>query len=320
MQYRRLAAVALLCCNVLNLSVLGASSLEESISPDKGELEWRFKGNRVFLCRFATNQFKPYVRELFTLQGDNVLRDSPPDHLHHHGLMYAVQINGVNFWEEKTDPGIEKNIKILTHGVTRHNDGRDQATCSWLIHWLPPGVKDSADSALLIERRTLALTVDESAREVALQWNAAFEVGRGAQKVNLHGTDYNGLGMRLPQSFDRVAQFENSENAPYPGLKNEPTRNITNAKWSAVSGKIENREIMVVIFGSPDNRAGNHFFSLLEPFAYSGVTQALDQQSIDYARGDKFELCFLITIYSAKQSPEFLNRRYAIWRGLNAAK
>ena len=32
--------------------------------------------------------------------GENLLRDAPHDHLHHHALMYGIRVNGVNFWEE----------------------------------------------------------------------------------------------------------------------------------------------------------------------------------------------------------------------------
>ncbi len=79
---------------------------------DRGELEVQFKGRKLLVYAFATNQFKPYVRELYTLRGENVLRDAPPDHLHHHGLMYAVYVNGINFWEEKGTPGFEKHVEL----------------------------------------------------------------------------------------------------------------------------------------------------------------------------------------------------------------
>ena len=86
----------------------GADSIPIRIDTklDQGLLEVRYKGNKLLVYAFATNQYKPYVRELYTLRGENVTRDAPPDHLHHHGLMYAVNINGVNYWEERVTPGI----------------------------------------------------------------------------------------------------------------------------------------------------------------------------------------------------------------------
>ena len=99
-----------------------------SIDPQdgRGELEVRFKGRKLLVYAFATNQFKPYVRELYTLRGENVLRDAAPDHLHHHGLMYAVCVNGINFWEERNAPGIQKHVEML------HVDTCERATaCRW---------------------------------------------------------------------------------------------------------------------------------------------------------------------------------------------
>ncbi|MHC4656117.1 MAG: DUF6807 family protein, partial [Planctomycetota bacterium] len=49
--------------------------------------------------------FKPYVQQLFSPAGVNILRDAPADHLHHHALMFAVKVNGVNFWEETPTAG-----------------------------------------------------------------------------------------------------------------------------------------------------------------------------------------------------------------------
>jgi hypothetical protein len=83
------AGLALLLAMVCSV---GAANPPISIDSkvDQGELVVRYQGRKLLVYAFATNQFKPYVRELYTLRGENVLRDAPPDHLHHHGLMYAV--------------------------------------------------------------------------------------------------------------------------------------------------------------------------------------------------------------------------------------
>ena len=52
--------------------------------------------------------YKPYVQQLYTPNGINVLRDAPHDHLHHHALMYAISVDGVNFWEEQNAPGRQR--------------------------------------------------------------------------------------------------------------------------------------------------------------------------------------------------------------------
>lgn len=296
------------------LATRAESPLAVNVNAERGELEIRFKDQKLLVYAFATNQFKPYVRELYTLHGDNVLRDAPADHLHHHGLMYAVRINGTNFWEEVGAPGIEKSVKLLAHKTGKSAGGLPQAQFTQLIHWLPfanKSVADSAAVALLIEQRTLTLTVDEKNQEVALRWDSAFEVGKNAGKVTLHGSQYNGLGMRLPKSFDRVAKFQNSEDAPYTGAD---SRNLIPAKWTSVSGPIDGRDLMLVLFGHPKNARGNgQFYTLSQVFAYLSVTQGLDKEPLEYSAGDKFQVSYLLAVYSENKSREFIQQRYEHW-------
>ncbi len=201
---------------------------------DRGELEVRFKGRKLLVYAFATNQFKPYVRELYTLRGENVTRDAPPDHLHHHGLMYAVWVNGINFWEEKGAPGVEKHIEMPLQFAMLDPKGVPTAQFTEIIHWLAPTNRTATDTlaaALLIEQRTITVTVDEKNQEVALRWDSQFEVGPNAGKVTLSGPNYDGLGVRLPESFNHVARFQNSAGLRYNGPH---TQNVIPARWTSV--------------------------------------------------------------------------------------
>jgi len=295
------------------LSVQAKDKLALTVHDGCGEIEIRYGAKPLLVYAFAANQFKPYVRELYTLNGEDVLRDSPPDHKHHHGLMYAIRVNGVNFWEERESPGIEKPVKLLTHSVGKSKAGLPQAKFTQLIHWLASTNRDAADSsaaALLIEHRTLTLTVDRKNGEVALQWDAAFDVGKEGN-ITLRGTDYNGLGLRLQPSFDRVATFQNSEGTPYDG---RDTRNNIPARWTSITGKRGNDEVTVALFGSPSNPGGNTvFFTLLEPFAYLSATQGLNKKPLEYAAGDQFRLSYLLTVYNKPRSVDALDQRFKNW-------
>ncbi len=294
---------------------LGQPAIKIALRSDKGELEVRYKDQKVLLYAFATNQFKPYVRELYSLDGHNVLRDAPPDHLHHHGLMYAIWVNGVNFWEERESPGVQKPVEILSCLTSKTPDGLPQAQFTQLIHWLAPAdrtVVDSAASAVLLEKRTLTLTVDEASQEVALRWNSEFEAGRKIPKVKLSGANYTGLGLRLPEPFNHVATFQNAAGAAYTGNNSQ---NVLAADWTSVSGKIDGKEIMVALFGDPANARGTgSFFTMLDPFAYLSAVQGLDQSPLEYASGEKFALSYLLTVYPESKSGDFLQTRYARWQ------
>ena len=75
--------------------------------------------------RYGDVPFKPYVKELFTMGGLNVLLDAPHDHLHHHGLMFAVAVDGVNFWEESPRAGRQKHVRFAD--IADSNEGVSQS-------------------------------------------------------------------------------------------------------------------------------------------------------------------------------------------------
>ena len=284
------------------------------MQPERGLLEWRFNGRKIATYSFASNQFKPYVRELRSLRGDDVLRDAPADHLHHHGLMYAVRVTGVNFWEETNQPGHERHVELLAHGTGRNARGLPQASCTELIHWVPHVDHTRADTApvaLLVERRTLTLTVDENAEEVALAWHADFEIGGGTNRVTLHGSDYNGLGLRLPAAWDHAALHVNSGDTPYPS-GGKP--GAVPARWGAVSHTVDGRGVQVALFARPRGQAGtNSFFAMTEPFTYLSATQGLDQSPLEYRAGDRFSLDYLVLVCPVTRNPAQLEERYQSW-------
>ncbi|MDA1275648.1 MAG: PmoA family protein [Verrucomicrobia bacterium] len=284
------------------------------VQSGQGLLEWHFNGRKLFAYAFGSNQFKPYVRELYSLDGYNVLRDAPADHLHHHGLMYAIRVSGVNFWEETGEPGHERHVKRLSDFTGRSSTGLPQAGFTELLHWVPHGdhtLADTAPAALLLEQRTLTLTVDEARREVALAWHAEFEAGVRTNRVTLHGSDYNGLGLRLPAAWDRVARHENSENAPFPA-GGKP--GAMPARWSAVSHTVDGHEMQVVLFASPAGHAGtNSFFAMTEPFTYLAATQGLDKAPLAYRAGQRLRLDYLLLVYSDARGRPELESRYQAW-------
>lgn len=292
------------------------AALYSDVQPERGILEWHFRGRKLLTYAFATNQFKPYVRELSSLRGDDVIRDAPADHLHHHGLMYAIRVNGVNFWEERDQPGHQRHIKLLSQGTSRSAGGLPQASFTELIHWVPDGEHAQADTtpvALLVERRTLTLTVDETHGEAALAWHAEFEVGPRTNRVTLHGSDYNGLGLRLPAAWDQVARHENSERVLYPA-GGKP--GAVPARWGAVSHTKDGCTIQVALFASPRSQTGtSSIFAMTEPFTYLAATQGLDKAPLEYRAGDRFAIDHLVLVYSTVRTAAQLETRYHSWAG-----
>ena len=285
-----------------------------SVDDAHGLLDLSYHSGRVLRYAYATNQYKPYVRELYSLKGDNVLLDAPPDHLHHHGLMYAIRVNGINFWEERDDPGYEKPVRLLERRTGHSGSGAAQAMFSQVIHWVSRTnglLADTAPVALLVEKRVITVTIDESQQELALTWHSAFEVGEGARKVTLTGSSYHGLGLRLPAAFNRVARHRNSEGLPYP---TNGKGDVTVARWSVVSNGEGANALTIAMFGRPaPDRGLPAFFTMVEPFTYLSVTQGLDKSPSEHVAGDRFELDYLLLVYADQRTPEFLEGRYQRW-------
>ncbi|MFO1501269.1 MAG: DUF6807 family protein [Verrucomicrobiota bacterium] len=292
----------------------GPPDLSVDSTRGPGELKVSYQGRTLLVYAFATNQFKPYVRELHTLAGDNVLLDAPPDHLHHHGLMYAIRVNGINFWEEQNQPGYERSISLSNPEIGRTTRGLPKASFTQLLHWVSredANKPDTTPVALLVEQRTLTISVDEQEQEVALSWTSQFQVGKGANKVQLTGSSYHGLGLRVPRSFDRVAEHVNSEKAAYPTAGKG---DVTRARWSALRHEIGTRSVTLAMFGQPEAGRGlPSFFTMVDPFTYLSGTQGLDKAPLEYEAGQTFRVDYLLLVYSDRKAPEYLEGRYRQW-------
>lgn len=302
----QLSLIVSCCTAAVVMSAAAELPIKVSLDERAGRAEVTFKKKRVLLYSFDQDQFKPYVRELYTLAGENILLDGPLDHLHHHGLMYAIRVNGINFWEETLESGRQKHISILQR-IHAESDDSLSADLIQTIHWTAP----RNDRPLLIECRVITVRVNEKADEVAVGWQASFTVGQEALKI--HGSAYNGLGMRLPPSWNRTAIHQNSENVPYT---TEQTGDVTSARWAAVS-RVGERGSTVLLFGSPGNPGETRFFSMVNPFTYLSATQNLELRPLNYGSGEKFGLSYLLLAYSRRKSAEFINERYLEWLKIN---
>jgi len=278
--------------------------------------EWvvRHQGNSVFSYAFAPGRYKPYVKELATIGGRNLLRDAPSDHLHHHALMYAIAVNGLNFWEEAPGAGVQLPIKSSATTPEIRSDGVSEAGFVQVLHWLEPGnafLPDTTDHALLIERRTLTVMVDEPRREVALQWRSEFEVGPATNEVTLGGANYFGLGVRFLAELDRSADhFTGSGRLDLADNRQD----VSQHPWAAVSLDQSGQPATLAVLGDPRNAGGDSwFFSMKTPFAYLSATQRLDQQPRRYARGDRFTLQYIVTVTPEVATAASLDQRYERW-------
>ncbi|MBM3882300.1 MAG: hypothetical protein FJ387_21695 [Verrucomicrobia bacterium] len=307
--------IAILLATAGHVAFAADSAL--SAKPTQHPTEWTIAlGNRTLLVyAIAPGTFKPYVKELGTVHGVNLLRDAPHDHLHHHALMYGIRVNGLNFWEETAGCGVQKPIATSPPELGHSPQGLPQARLRQLVHWLDPEdafLPDTSRAALLVEQRTLTLTVHEPEQQVALHWKSEFQVGSKTNQVALTGANYHGLGLRFRQDLDPLAAHLNAGGPP--DLSNN-RQDVTPHPWGAVAFDRPGQPATLALFGHPSNARGDaHFFTMRTPFAYLSATQALDREPLVYCSGDRFQLNYLITVHAALLSREALERQARRWR------
>jgi hypothetical protein len=276
--------------------------------------EWPLQYKQQKLLVYALGKFKPYVKELCSPSGRNIFRDAPFDHLHHHSLMYAIKANGVNFWEETPGCGFQKPVETSSWTERKSAEGLPQFVLRQRLHWLAPADvnrADTIDAAILIERRTLTVTVNEAQRETALHWKSEFEVGPKTNQVTLTGANYHGLGMRFLQPLDSFAKHLNSGGAPdLSGNKQD----VSQHRWASVSFDPPGQPVTLVLFGHPGNARGDSwFFTMRTPFAYLSATQNLDQEPLVYRRGETFQLNYLVTLCPELKPAAAIDARAGKW-------
>ena len=299
----------------VSAAAAGITAAETTTRPTQWTIS--YDGKPVMVYASDPQKFKPYVQALNTLAGYGVLRDSPGDHLHHHALMYGIRVNGINFWEETAGGGVQKVVASSPPAMARTAAGLPAATLTQLIYWLAPEdafLPNTNAPALLIEHRTLVLTLNPEQHETALRWKSTFEVGSKTNTVALTGANYHGLGMRFLRELDPLAVHVTPEGKPDLGNSRQ---DVSPHAWEAVTFDAPGKPATIALFGGGENARGDaRYFAMLTPFAYLSATQGLDREPLVYHPGDRFELNYLVTLYPELKTAEALAERARQWRAL----
>ena len=261
------------------------------------------------LMRYRYNDvpFKPYVQELFSPNGVNVLRDAPFDHLHHHALMYAVAVDGVNFWEEQNAPGRQTHLNF-TETSARSSIGISIGSLTERLNWVNP--RD--EELLLREIRKIRVCKPRKHKATILCWQSSFSVPPGKKSVTLSGSHYFGLGMRFVESMDKDGEFFNSA-----GKEGEVVRGdekIVRANWCAYSAKANGKTVTVAMLGHPDNeRHPTHWFTMTKPFAYLSATLNLYRETLEIPSGKPLVLQYAVVVWDGRVDKAQIQKVYDWW-------
>jgi len=256
-------------------------------------LEYHYRGKGLF---------KPYVAALHLPGGINPLRDAPHDHLHHHALMLAWNVNDVEFWGPE-DAACGNQIHEAFSDVRVTAAG---ATFTERLQWKAP----SKDQALLLEERTISHVPLAGQDAALIDWKTSVSVPPGKGTARLSGREYHGLGVRFVIPMDKVGKFQNSE-----GATAVEGTNKKRARWCSYSGPTETgQKVTAAFFDHPSNpRSPADWFTMIDPFAYMTATLGLDEKPIEIKEGEKLAVRYGVALFAGEASREAIDALYKEW-------
>lgn len=258
-------------------------------------------GRPMFEYRFAPDvAYKPYIFQLYSPAGVGLLRDAPVDHIHHHGLMFAIAVNDMPFWEE-----VLKNEVVGGHQIPRRTDVTDDRIIQQL-DWLTP-----TGEFVLHETRSIQPLPSPDA--TLLTWRCRLETPPGKDAVTLSGHPYYGLGARLLQSMDKVSSFTNSSGQPGEIVRGD--LRLVPATWVACSGPTaDGKTVTIAIFDHPGNfRYPSQKFTMALPFAYIATTLNW-KDPFPLKAGAPLDLCYGVSVWDGKPDAAQIDKACRQWQ------
>ena len=250
--------------------------------------------------------FKPYVQRLFSPKGVNILRDAPVDHKHHHALMFAVAVDGVNFWEEQRGPGRQEHRAFTDVTVDKHGD-IPWAGVTERLAWLSPNGK----KLLLNEERTITLCPLNDPKVTLLTWESRFEVPQGKKSATLSRSHYFGLGTRFLESMDKIGRFLSADDKPGEVVRGD--ERLVQSAWCAYSAEADGKPVTVAMFDHPDNPRPVTWFTMTQPFAYLSATLNLHKQPLAVSSDKPLLLRYGVALWDGRISSESIDRFCHRW-------
>ncbi|MBN2562113.1 MAG: PmoA family protein [Phycisphaerae bacterium] len=291
-------------------SVLGAEGDAVRVSPVSDGLTLHVGSRLVLKYRYGGVPAKPYVQELLTPGGVNVLRDAPHDHLHHHALMFALAVDGVSFWTEGDKEGRQ------VHQSSRIEVGKDEGGFAEQLAWQLPDGK-----TVLEEARTIRLHEDRVLRELGvtlLTWRSRLSAAGGVDR-KLSGDHYYGLGARFLVSMDQDGKFVNSARAE--GKIFRGTERLLRATWCAYTAKADGKSVTVAMFDHPSNvRHPATWFTMTKPFAYLSATLNLHEEPLMLKADQPITLCYGVAVFDGHAAEPQIARLYQFWLSQETSK
>jgi hypothetical protein len=264
-------------------------------------------GPVVALWQKTPNPNKPYIAQLFA-PGEKpvpLLKDSPSDHFHHHGLMFALNVDDTDFWAEKDIKNAGRQ-EVKDSVVTASGDG-----CEQNLRWLA-----TDGTPLLDESRKMRVRAYGKGADAVhwLDWESTLTPAAGRESVRFSGAHYFGLGMRFLPAWAKQGEFIWSDPAITPAIGGEK---VSTGDWCAVRCNIDGYPLTVLMLAHPANPRPGEWFTMSRPFCYLSATLNLTNKPFTLAMGKSWTLRYGVAVLSNAADHTRLANIAAAWKSSN---
>jgi hypothetical protein len=301
---------SLLVLSIAGLAATACSTATTTVglrvAQDIGVAEVCRNGRDALQYRFKDVSFKPYIKELRTPSGVNVLLDSPSDHKHHHALMFALRVGETDFWSENPDCGSQVSLGVENVHTRDGKLGRVAAFRDTLSWKQPDGTES------LKETRTIRVYSGNGAQPTFLTWESCLSLPAGCAEATLSGDHYFGLGMRFVREMDGAAKFLNADNLAGEVFRGD--ERLTPSRWCAIQGTVSGKPVTVAMFDYPANpRHPARWFTMAKPFAYLSATLSLHTQPYVLENGAVLDLRYGVALWDGHVTVTEIEPLYQQW-------
>jgi len=280
----------------------GATHADIDIKETKDFITVSDSGNPILEYQRTCDPNKVYVSKLYTPSGLQVLLDSPADHVHHHGLMYALDSGKSTWWTDGEDKG-----KQVPAGKTKTEHDKQAAVIRQSLDW-----NTSAGKTILKESRTITAHRGKGLSATLLSWRTVLSVAGSDPAPLATRKHYAGLGIRFVRKMDKIGTFIFPDGSQSTSVRG--TEKVTPAKWCAYVTRIDDKPVTVAMFSAPSNfRHPTFLFTMTAPFAYISATLNLYRQPYTLKPDASLDLTYGIAIFDGKRDGSVLERTYQKW-------
>ncbi|MCK5851342.1 MAG: PmoA family protein [Kiritimatiellae bacterium] len=280
----------------------GSVCAEMKIAETKDLITISANDKPILEYRQRCNPNKVYVSKLYTPLGLQVLLDSPADHIHHHGLMYALDSDKDTWWLDGKTTGIQAPAAKTE---TKKQD--DSAIISQSLNW-----DTATGKTILKETRVITLHTGEDISYTLLSWHTVLSAASNDPVPLITDRHYAGLGIRFVREMDKKGEFIFADVDNMTTVRG--TERVTSCRWCAYVADVGGKPVTVAMFSAPSTfRHPTYWFTMTKPFAYISATLNLFRDPHILKPGSPLNLTYGIAVFDGKQDNPTIEKIYQRW-------